>query len=339
MRQAHLAGTDLGPAADEPLDRDGVVRRADRAVHRDRASPVEQPCHRVDPAHLDRFGAGERGHQSQRGAQDQRLPDAGRPAQRDGMPPGHGDLHGTAGHRLTDDLLEVWQFGTRRLGNGRLARGHRQLRHPGHVRYRRAERRCRTHGDAAHHRGLDAVGRGHDRLPDPRPAGGIDQGDHARDRLELAVERQLPQERGVGPAQRELVRGHEDADRDGQVVRRALFLQVRRREVHRHASRRKLEAGVANCAPHPLPRLENGAAGKTDDRETGQAEGDIDLDRHEGAVHAKDGRAEASGQHGQLPAGGSQRKHEAVPAACLLASQLPAATGACHASWRRLSGR
>jgi hypothetical protein len=81
------------------------------------------------------------------------------------------------------------------------------------------------------------------------------------------------------------------------------YATIGRREVDRDAPRWDLEAAVAERTPHPLARLQDGAAREADDRQTGQAEGDVDLDPDRDAVDADHGRADRLRQHERLRIG------------------------------------
>ena len=67
-------------------------------------------------------------------------------------------------------------------------------------------------------------------------------------------------------------------DRHRQVERGARLPEVRRGEVDRDPARREREPGVADRTADPFPGLLDRRVRETDDREPGQARGDVDLD-------------------------------------------------------------
>ena len=80
----------------------------------------------------------------------------------------------------------------------------------------------------------------------------------------------------------------QDADGDGDVVGGATLAPVRRREVHRDATERVVEAGVAQRAPDPFTRLGQRGVGEAHDLAAGQPRGDVHLHADELTVEAAD---------------------------------------------------
>jgi hypothetical protein len=78
----------------------------------------------------------------------------------------------------------------------------------------------------------------------------------------VPAQRQLAEQRPRPAAVADLARGNEDADGDGQVVRRAALAPIGRREVDRDARRRVLEAAVADRAADSLARFRQAASGR-----------------------------------------------------------------------------
>ena len=93
VREARLPRADSRSATHQSLCRDRVVRRPERPAPDHRLAPVDQPCDRVDAAHLHRLTFLQRWQESLAAAQDERLPDAGRPAERQAVPSGDGGSH------------------------------------------------------------------------------------------------------------------------------------------------------------------------------------------------------------------------------------------------------
>src|SRR5262249_37183638 len=86
------------------------------------------------------------------------------------------------------------------------------------------------------------------------PAGQC-RGQDAAHRLDLAVERQLPDDGEWCRAFLDDPGRREDAERDRQVEGRALLTEVGRGEVDRHAVVRAYVATVADRGPHALAAL------------------------------------------------------------------------------------
>jgi hypothetical protein len=241
--------------------------------------------------------------------------------------PGNRDLERAPRDTLPDDVSQIRRVGghdrreDRWLGNGKAA-------HPRQVCDGVAQARGGMHRDAAHRGRLVDVGVRHDRRGEPAVTRRGHQRHRARHRAEATVERHLTDQRHLGEPRRvELTRGGEDADRHREVVAGALLREVGRGQVDRDATRRQLEAAVAQGAAHALARLEHRAAGQSHDREPGEPERDVHLHAHRLAAHADDRGAHRLRQHGHTAREALVISPEGVPAACLLASLTPAATG------------
>lgn len=76
---------------------------------------------------------------------------------------------------------------------------------------------------------------------------------------------------------RNLFAGRKDAQRDGQVKRRAFLLDVGRREVDRDPSGTEFVAAVFDGGTHAFPAFLDGIIGKTDNDGRGQAAARIDF--------------------------------------------------------------
>ena len=107
MREARLARPDAGPAADERLGRDRVVRCPERPPQAEPRARVVQASDRVDPADLGRLAVVEERQQAGGRARQQRLADARRPGEGDVVPAGDRDLQGAARDDLPDHRREV----------------------------------------------------------------------------------------------------------------------------------------------------------------------------------------------------------------------------------------
>ena len=109
---------------------------------------------------------------------------------------------------------------------------------------------------------------------------GVGQGDHARDVAERAVQPELPAE-GRGPRCRP-----GSARRRRRAGRRRWGDRGRHHpcarptgQVDRDAPQRPRQSARQDGGPDPVPRLAHGGVGQADDGESGQAVGDVDLDR------------------------------------------------------------
>ena len=83
----------------------------------------------------------------------------------------------------------------------------------------------------------------------------------------------------------------------GQIERGAGLAHVGRREVDRDAVRRKLEAGVADRAPHAVAALAHAGVGQADHREDRHAERDVHLDVDRAGLDAEERRRPQTGEH------------------------------------------
>src|SRR5262249_12360347 len=133
-----------------------------------------------------------------------------------------------------------------------------------------AQGRRREHPEAVDRERLTVVGEGdHERVDALAPAREAD-GERPADALDLAVERQLSDDR----ERAELLvlnraRGRENAERDGQIERSTFLANVRRGEIHGDPIGRKREAGVPDRRPDTLPALANSRVGESDGGERG----------------------------------------------------------------------
>ena len=114
----------------------------------------------------------------------------------------------------------------------------------------------------------------------------------AAHRPQFARQRQLAGELIAGqPAGIDLSAGGQDAQRDGQVEAARVLGQVGRREVDRDALVvRELQPAVLQRRAHPLARFLHFHVGQPDQREAGQAVGQMHLDRDGRSLQARPGR-------------------------------------------------
>ncbi len=107
VREARLARTWAGAAADDRGRRRGVVRRAKRRVSDERLSGREDAGDGVDPRHLERLLAREVGQDPREAAGEHRLPGARRAGEKEVLSSGRRDLERTAGALLASDVGKV----------------------------------------------------------------------------------------------------------------------------------------------------------------------------------------------------------------------------------------
>jgi len=94
------------------------------------------------------------------------------------------------------------------------------------------------------------------------------------------------------PAGVELSARGQDAKRDRQVEAARVLGQVGRRQVDRDALvAREFEAGILDRRAHPLARFLDLGVGQPDQREAGQAVGQMHLDLHRSRLQPQQGAA------------------------------------------------
>ena len=231
----------------------------------------------LDHADLERLGRVERRQDARQARGQHRLARAGRADHQEIVRPGGGDLEGALRGLLALHLAEVghdaasssssrgvggsrsrrpraWSTSAMRVGGGQ---DRHLAREPGRL------GAAGLGADEAHL----ALGRGDRRRQ------------HARHRLDAAVQRQLAQrEAPLGEVGRQHAHDHQEGERDRQVVVAALLGEVGRRQVHGDPPRRQGEAHGGERRPHPLAALGHGLVGQAHDGEGGQARAHLDLD-------------------------------------------------------------
>ena len=266
-RCARLASPGRGPgaAADDRGRRGPVVRRAkrrprDRAPRPGGSSPATEWIRVTSSASSARAAAGSPAAAAR--ASSCRCPAArraagcGRPRRRSraraARAPGRGRRRDRARRRRRASPFGVDR---RRLAlAAQVGDGLGEVTHAAPARCRRAPPRRRLGGA--------------DEPLEPGAPRALGRGEHAADRPQPAVERQLA-EGGVlvERARRHLVRGGEHRERDRQVEAGPFLAQRRRREVDGDRRRGPLELGRGDAAADALLRLLAGAVGEPDDRE------------------------------------------------------------------------
>jgi hypothetical protein len=135
---------------------------------------------------------------------------------------------------------------------------------------------------------------------EPRTEGALGCRDGAGDRANPPVEPQLAYARVLlEPRERDLRRGGEDRERDGEVETGALLAERRRREVDGDRATRPLEQGGIDPTPDTVLRLLTGAVCEPDDRERRQvARAQVRLDLDATRLEADERERDRAAQHG-----------------------------------------
>ena len=95
----------------------------------------------------------------------------------------------------------------------------------------------------------------------------------------------------------DLIAGHQQGDRDGQIERRPVFADVRRGEVDRDPFEGIVEAGVHHGGADPLSSFLHGALRKPHGRERGESVGQIGFDLDQVGVDAEYGGGADPSEH------------------------------------------
>ena len=215
------------------------------------------------------------------------------------MSAGGGDLERAARQRLAVDVREIAverraRCGRRRRQEGWRAEPHRVVQRADGF----GERPHRIELETADDCGFAAVGvRQEQRVTAMATRRGGNR-QHAARRLNAAVERQLAKEQDAGDIPPgDLAAGREDSQGDWEIERRARFSDVGWRQVHRDTVRRKLEAGVADSAPHAIAAFPHAGVRQAHHLKRGQSKRDVDLHLHQTGVDSKHRGCPHAGKH------------------------------------------
>ena len=289
MGERYLSGTRIAAAADQRDAARSVMRRAER--RRRPVRRVETPGERRDRRTRKRVVLAERRQQSGQTLREHRLACARRADQQHAVRAGRCDLERSLCRRLSTHVGEVERRAVCR-------------RDPacGERRERRAAREVRAHGEQIRRRKHDEVANEGGFL---RARRGQHEGaaitarterhrQRASNASQSAGQRELAGELDVRERRRRQLRGRrEDAERDRQIKASRFLAQVRRREIDRDLSRRKLELRIRERGTHAVARLLHLGVRQADEVEGRQAVGQMDLDRDERSVDS----GEAPRQH------------------------------------------
>ena len=159
----------------------------------------------------------------------------------------------------------------------------------------------RVDGQALGKGGLAGVFRRDIELFDPRLFRRQRHGQRPGHGPQLAGQRELAQKGRIFSRLPDLLRGGQIGHQDGQIVERAGFLPVRRRQVHGDAAGVKAEAVVADRGAHPFPGFLDRRVRQAHDVKGGHAVGDVELHRDGKAADAAHAEAVDLGKHRDSP--------------------------------------
>ena len=266
---------------------------------------ASRPCDdTLSSAALDkRLGRRHRRQQAGEAVGEHRLAGARRPDQQQAVRAGRGHLQRAARAGLA---LDVGQVGQRRRRGGRLARRPGQLARAGGVAVAGQEGlddvAQRARGADVHALDPRRLGRALRRQHEAARAAALAHGQRQRERAahgpQLAGQRQLARELAAREARgvQQALRG-QHAERDRQVEAARLLGQVGRRQVDGDLLVvRKREAALRERRAHALARLLDLGVGQSDQREAGQAVGEVDFDDDLGRMQADQGAGVDDGE-------------------------------------------
>lgn len=275
-----------------------MMRRAERPPPDQRLVRRQQVRHAVDARHLERLLDRQRRQDRRQRARHERFARAGRAAHEAVVVPGRRDLQRALGMLLPLYFAEihiarpvVLRQRRRRLRLDRLMPCEvihqlQQALHRDHFETRDQGRLVRVR--ARHEQRMIAV------LPRVRR-----DGQHPAHVAHRPVQRQLAHEqRRLRQFARDLLRRHQDAHRDRQVIPRPRLAQVRRRQVDDRPVQREMQPVVADRRAHAFAGLLHRRVRQPHNREERHAgERHVDLDMHDLGVDAGDGTGSNAGEH------------------------------------------
>ena len=297
--QADLPRPGYAAAAGQTRRRHAVVGRAEGPMRDDRVLPVGQARHGVDlrglddllPAHVRQDARQTLGHHG--------LARARRAYDQDVMAAGRGDLQRALYVLLA---LHVREVRARELHLAQIrGRGGAEALLPAQMMHQLHHVLHRVDGQALGKGGLAGVFRRDIELFDPRLLRRQRHGQRPGHGPQLAGQRELAQEGRVPARLPDLLRGGQIGHQDGQIVERAGFLPVRRRQVHGDAAGVKAEAVVADRGAHPFPGFLDRRVRQAHDVKGGHAVGDVELHRDGKAADAAHAEAVDLGKHRDSP--------------------------------------
>lgn len=235
---------------------------------------------------FERLGRRQLGKDSREAGREQRLARAGRSAHQQIVPARRGDLERALGRLLPLHLGEV-RTPAGRIGLTRLRR--RQRSAAAQMVEERDEVGCGDHLDRPRPGGLRPLPRRADQAE--LGGRGMEGGEqHPRRRRDPAIETEFADDDKAGDR---LLVDHthraEQAERDRQIVMRALLGQIGGREVDRDPFGRERKADRGEGGAHPLAALRHRLVREADDDEGGKPAGDLHLDLDRTRLEAEKG--------------------------------------------------
>lgn len=209
------------------------------------------------------------------------------------------DLERALGGLLPGDVLEIHRMphriGTRRDRRGGNARPTLEMLDD--VAKRREAERVDTAGGR-----LSRVRRRDEHFADATLRGMSNAWHRASDRTKPTIERELAEAKSAD-VNAQLSARAKDPEGDRELEPGTFFSTLGRRQVHRDATQRELEAGIADRGAHALARLLHGCVRQTHHDEVRQAVRDVDLDGHEGGLESPEraGGDARDGARGRWP--------------------------------------
>jgi site-specific DNA recombinase len=157
----------------------------------------------------------------------------------------------------------------------------------------------RDDGDAADDGGLGRVARRNEKPRDAAAPAVERHRQHAADRPDMSVERELAEgDRVLDETRLDDPRGREDAERHRQVEGRAFLAELGGGEVDRDAIHGEVEPRVPDRGAHAITALAHGRIRQAHRREGRQARGHVHLDEDVGSFDAENRGRAHPGQHG-----------------------------------------
>lgn len=154
-------------------------------------------------------------------------------------------------------------------------------------RHRIGQARCRHDLQTFCQRSLCGSFFRYDHAPHPPPRQGGHHRQQARNRAQIAAERQFPQN-GPSAYGLDLLGADHDSQGDGQVQGGAALAEICRSKIHGDSTRWVFISAVTDCAPDSLARFLQRGVRQSHDRKPGQTGRHIDLDSNDPAVEAVD---------------------------------------------------
>ena len=265
-------------AAEGPLPHQGIVRR-------------QQSQDRADLGGLQRLLPGHVRKDRRQAAREHALAGARRAHQKNVVAACGGNLQGALGVLLSLDVAEIQHLPLRAAGlpfrlrlNGSFsAQMGCQLGHVLHG----------INGDALGQGGLRRVLRGDIQALESLLLRRQRHRQYAGHRTDSSLQTQFAQERTALLRQTAEVGGAENAQKNGQIIKRAGLPGAGGGKIAGNAADGKFEAGILDRGPDPLPGLLDRGVGQTDNIKGGQAVGNIALHLNLISVDA----AQAEGMH------------------------------------------